>query len=204
MLTVGDTERTHGPGGAGDYDAFLNAWADRLKAFVSGPDGSLGTADDRRVYIRLAHEMNGNWYPWSAVVGGNSAALVSAMWQRACAAIFSPKGSTATVQWIWARNNEHAGSAHAESYYPGDAYVDWVGVDGYNWGVEPELVVVGDAGQVFAPMVRACMRSPPSRWRSPRPPRRRCRHRAGPRGGQVAMDHASCSATRRARPPARG
>jgi beta-mannanase len=66
----------------GEYDAYLNTWADRMKAFISGPDGSLGTADDRRVYIRLAHEMNGDWYPWSAATGSNSTAQYVLMWQR--------------------------------------------------------------------------------------------------------------------------
>ena len=61
----------------GEYDVYLKAWADRMKAFVSGPDGRLGTDDDRRAYIRLAHEMNGNWYPWGAPLGGGSAQTTS-------------------------------------------------------------------------------------------------------------------------------
>lgn len=137
----------------GDYDAFLNAWADRLKAFVSGPDGSLGTADDRRVYIRLAHEMNGNWYPWSPVVGGNSAASYQLMWQHV-RQIFWAKGlGSSAVQWIWAVNHEDADAAHAESYYPGDAYVDWIGIDGYNWGASQTWSSWSTPEQVFAPMV---------------------------------------------------
>jgi hypothetical protein len=137
----------------GDYDAYLNAWADRLKAFVSGPDGSLGTADDRRVYIRLAHEMNGNWYPWGAAVGGNSSASYILMWQRV-RGIFWAKGLDArTVQWIWAVNHEDVGVARAEDYYPGDAYVDWIGIDGYNWGASQSWSSWSTPEQVFAPML---------------------------------------------------
>ncbi|MBP7691742.1 MAG: hypothetical protein KA764_07480 [Anaerolineales bacterium] len=54
---------------------------------------------------------------------------------------------TATnVIWVWNPNGrdwlDGADEAsqpawnHFTSYYPGDAYVDWVGPDGYNWGAE--------------------------------------------------------------------
>lgn len=139
--------------GRGDYDAYLRAWADRMKAFVSGPDGSLGTADDRRVYIRLAHEMNGNWYPWGAAVGGNSAADYVLMWQRV-RGIFWEKGLDArTLQWIWAVNHEDVGMARAEDYYPGPEYVDWIGIDGYNWGASQSWSSWSTPEQVFEPMV---------------------------------------------------
>ena len=75
----------------GDYDAYVSAWAERLKAFISGPDRIFGSADDRRVYIRLAHEMNGNWYPWSAGTGGNTPAHYVETWRRVHA-IFTGKG----------------------------------------------------------------------------------------------------------------
>jgi mannan endo-1,4-beta-mannosidase len=137
----------------GDYDAYVNAWAERMKAFVSGPDGSLGTADDRRAYIRLAHEMNGDWYPWGAAVGGNSAASHVLMWQRV-RGIFWAKGLDArTVQWIWAVNHEDVGAARAEDYYPGDAYVDWIGIDGYNWGASQSWSSWRSPEEVFAPML---------------------------------------------------
>ena len=136
----------------GDYDAYFKAWAVRMKAFVSGPDGSLGTADDRRVYIRLAHEMNGNWYPWGAAVGGNSAASYQLMWQRVRGA-FSTEGLDAhTVQWIWAVNHEDVGSFRAEDYYPGDEYVDWIGIDGYNWGASQSWSSWSAPETVFGPM----------------------------------------------------
>ena len=68
----------------GEYDAYRNAWADRLVAFVGGPDGVLGNADDRPgLCVRMAHEMNGNWYPWS----GNSTEYMR-MWWRARGGVF--------------------------------------------------------------------------------------------------------------------
>jgi mannan endo-1,4-beta-mannosidase len=137
----------------GDHDAYLNAWADRMKVFVSGPDGLLGTGDDRRVYMRLAHEMNGDWYPWGATVGGNSPADHVRMWQRV-RDIFWRKGLDArTVQWIWAVNHEDVGSARAEAYWPGDLYVDWIGVDGYNWGASQSWSSWRTPQEVFGPMI---------------------------------------------------
>ncbi|HWH84343.1 MAG TPA: glycosyl hydrolase [Burkholderiaceae bacterium] len=103
--------------------------------------------------IRLAHEMNGNWYPWSAAIGGNSAQAYVVMWQRVLG-IFWAKGlDSHTVQWIWAVNHEDASPAHAEDYYPGDAYVNWIGVDGYNWGASQSWSSWSRPDQVFAPMV---------------------------------------------------
>ena len=117
-----------------------------MKAFISGPDGTLGTADDRRVYIRLAHEMNGNWHPWSAATGSGSAAHYVLMWQRVRGVFWQGGLNSSGAQWIWAVNHEDVGPVTAESYYPGDADVDWIGIDGDNW----------------------CTRQSWSAWRTPR------------------------------------
>ncbi len=137
----------------GDYDNYVAAWADRMKEFVSGPDGNLGTADDRRVYIRLAHEMNGDWYPWSAAVGGDSTAHYVGMWQRV-RGIFWARGMDAgTVQWIWAVNHEDVGGVPAEAFFPGNEYVDWIGIDGYNWGASQPWSSWRTPEEVFGAMV---------------------------------------------------
>ena len=147
----------------GDYDAYLSTWADGLKAFVSGADGRVGTADDRRAFIRLAHEMNGDWYPWSAGSGGNTPGHYVETWRRA-RAIFAIKGLDArSVQWIWAVNHEDVGSARAEDCYPGDADVDWIAIDGYNWGVSQSWSAWRTPQEVFGAMVARL------RQMSPRP-----------------------------------
>jgi hypothetical protein len=138
----------------GDYDAYLDAWADRMKAFLSGPDGRLGTNDDRRAYIRLAHEMNGNWYPWSAARGGSTPVDYKAMWQHVRKA-FDDRGiGSRTVQWIWAVNHEDVGAFKAESYYPGDAQVDWIGIDAYNWGSSQSWSSWRTPAEIFSPMLQ--------------------------------------------------
>src|SRR5207245_1955691 len=45
--------------------------------------------------------------------------------------IFTAAGAT-NVQWVWCPNAEPDGSLPLEALYPGDAYVDWLGLDGFN------------------------------------------------------------------------
>jgi mannan endo-1,4-beta-mannosidase len=84
--------------------------------------------------VRLGHEMNGNWYPWSAATGGNSPADYVAMWRRVVGIFDSQHLDANHLQWVWCVNADDVGGFTAESFYPGDDYVDWVAIDGYNWG----------------------------------------------------------------------
>lgn len=137
----------------GDYDAYITTWVTRLRAFVSGPNGHLGDDDDRRVYLRLAHEMNGNWYPWSAALGNNSPGDYVRMWLRV-RSIFAQQGLDArTVQWIWAVNHDDFGLWRAEDSYLGPENVDWIGIDGYNWGTSQSWSSWRTPQQVFGTMI---------------------------------------------------
>ena len=118
----------------GEFDTYIDSWGNQLHQFLAGSDGIYGTDDDRRAYIRLAHEANGNWYPWSAQSGVNTPADYIAMWQNVWQRLDALGLDKSHVQWIWSVNNVDVGGFTLESYYPGDAYVDWVGIDGYNWG----------------------------------------------------------------------
>jgi beta-mannanase len=92
--------------------------------------------------IRLDHEMNGIWYPWSETTGagvsinGNSTGDYAAMWQHVHD-IFEQEGANEFVIWVWAPNiinnlpAAKQGLSTLQGLYPGDAYVDWVGVSGY-------------------------------------------------------------------------
>lgn len=133
----------------GAYDGYLQQWVTGLRGFLSGPDNVLHTADDRRAYIRLAHEMNGNWYPWGQVTPGD----YIAMWIRARAAFASQGLDANVVQWVWSVNNVDSGPWLAEYYYPGDAWVDWIAVDGYNWGESKAWSDWQTPDQVLGPMV---------------------------------------------------
>jgi len=132
---------------AGKYDAYLRDWAARLKTWLSGPDrkygapGSPEIADDRRVYLRFAHEMNGWWSAWNATTGNNTPADYVAMWRHVHDILTKDLGLDAShVQWVWCVMNLDSDNTSgqvffpAEQYYPGKDYVDWVSIDGYNWG----------------------------------------------------------------------
>ena len=85
------------------------------------------------IYLRPMHEMNGNWYAWGAGVNGNTPADFIRAWRR-IHDIFAAEGAH-NVAFVWAPNNLDVSSATPlEAFYPGQAYVDVLAADGYNWG----------------------------------------------------------------------
>ena len=105
---------------AGDFTAYETAWARQIKAY------------GQPVVLRFAHEMNGDWYPWSARSNGNTARDYVRAW-RQVRSVFTRENVT-NVTWTWSPNVPSPGTSRMASLYPGDAYVDQVALDGYNWG----------------------------------------------------------------------
>jgi len=128
---------------SGQFDSTINQSAIALATWLKGNDKKWGTADDRRVYISLNWEMNGNWYPWSL----NGTALYISAWRRVNKLFNARIPSSVRVnvsQWVFTVNGQDTyGIAPMEQWYPGNAYVDWLGIDSYNfagaanWGVSP-------------------------------------------------------------------
>jgi hypothetical protein len=85
-----------------------------------------------RVGVRFLHELNAPHYPWSVGVNGNTAAQYVAAWKHVHD-VFEREGA-ANVRWVWSPYVACGGCTAFGKVYPGDAYVDWVGLDGYNWG----------------------------------------------------------------------
>ena len=80
------------------------------------------------VAMTFAHEMNGFWYPWDA--SHVTSTDYVAAWRR-IHDIFRAEGAT-NVIWSWAPNVISGGpGVKLAAWYPGDAYVDWIGIDGY-------------------------------------------------------------------------
>jgi len=80
------------------------------------------------VVISFGHEMNGHWYPWGTDAT-DPADFVRA-WRR-IHDIFQDVGA-ANVIWVWSPNViNYLPDAPLEPFYPGDSYVDWIGVVGY-------------------------------------------------------------------------
>jgi len=101
----------------GTYDAYIDQWA-------------TATRDHGKpIVLRFAAEMNGNWYPWSESVNGNSQGEYVQAW-RHLHDRFEAVGAD-NVIWLWSSNRVDSLSTTLSSYYPGDAYVDWIGMAGY-------------------------------------------------------------------------
>ncbi|MBP6926427.1 MAG: hypothetical protein KBB70_01885 [Candidatus Pacebacteria bacterium] len=124
----GDTGNTNQPGynydsiTSGKWDTSITAFAKAVKTY-GGP-----------VILIPFDEMNGDWYPWSGTNNGNSPAKHNAAYKH-LHNIFAAQGVT-NVKWGWAPNNDswpNVASNDLTLYYPGDAYVDYVGVDGFNF-----------------------------------------------------------------------
>ncbi len=105
----------------GHFDAFFSQWAKEIKQ-VKGV-----------VLLRILHEFNGDWYPWCIVNNDkNPELLIKAF--RHIHDIFN-KQEVTNIKFIWCPNSI---SFPQEKWnfimdaYPGDAYVDFVGLDIYN------------------------------------------------------------------------
>lgn len=79
------------------------------------------------VVIAFAHEMNGNWYPWG--YGHQPASAYVAAW-RHVVRLFRGEGAS-NVTWMWTVNAVNAYSPSLHQWWPGSAWVNWVGIDGY-------------------------------------------------------------------------
>ena len=104
----------------GDFDAYISTWVAGARAYA------------KPMYLRFAHEMNGNWYPWGLGVNGNTPAQYVAVWQKIVTAFRS--GGATNVRFVWSPNVNDLGDKPLTGLYPGDAYVDLTAMDGYNWG----------------------------------------------------------------------
>jgi len=85
----------------------------------------------QKIFLDFAAEMNGD-EAW----GGNNPTLYVAAY-RHIHDIFTAAGAT-NVVWAWCPNVTDTDGSNRTTmdYYPGDSYVDWTGVDGYNWGTK--------------------------------------------------------------------
>jgi hypothetical protein len=83
-------------------------------------------------FLRFDWEMNSNWFPWAEYANGNAPGQFVAAW-RHVHDIFTSVGAT-NVTWVWcpyAHGKPRFGPL--ARYYPGDEYVDWTCLDGFNW-----------------------------------------------------------------------
>lgn len=104
----------------GNLDTYITKWAQDSKTW------------GHPYFLRFAHEMNATNYPWSEKVNGNSPGEYILAWKHV-RDIFTSVGAN-NVTWVWSPNVEYTGTIPLGDLYPGDNYVDWLGMDGYNGG----------------------------------------------------------------------
>ena len=107
----------------GEWDSYIEQWAQSAKEFKYP------------FFLRVGHEMNGNWYPWSGYQNDKDPKKFVAAYKHIYD-IFKEVGADNAI-WIWCPMDTevpHSKWNYYTNYYPGDEYVDWIGLDGYNWG----------------------------------------------------------------------
>jgi len=144
MLTLhpwseGNLEKIMIPGIVrGDYDEYIKRWADSIK--------QLGEP----VFFRFGNEMNGDWDPWCAWFYGKDQDLFIEAWRRIYN-LFHEAGAD-NAYFVW---NPHDRSFpdfnwnNSHLYYPGDEYVDWIGLTGYNNGESYDWDRWRDFGSIY-------------------------------------------------------
>lgn len=101
----------------GAYDSSITAWADAVKAW------------GKPFFLRWDWEMNGGWFGWGAQAQQNPANFVAA-WKHFHDVVASQGANNVT--WVWCPNTLFTGGTPLNQLYPGDNYVDWTCMDGYN------------------------------------------------------------------------
>ncbi|MFC4785113.1 glycoside hydrolase family 26 protein [Nocardioides sp. MAHUQ-72] len=122
---------------SGALDGYVSRWARQIRSY------------GKPVVIRLAHEMNGNWYPWAEGVNGNGPGDFVAAWRHVVGVFKANR--VGNVTWSWAPNVPYDGSTPLSRLYPGDAYVTRVGLDGYNWSTLQPWSTWQSFADVFGP-----------------------------------------------------
>ena len=131
---------------SGSFDHYIRTFATEARAW------------GHPFFLRFDWEMNQSWFPWGQAANGNQAGEFAATW-RHVHDIFTAAGAT-NVTWVWCPYASLNPSVVAlRRLYPGDRYVDWTCLDGYNFGVS------GGAGNpwrsfrsIFGPSYQAITR----------------------------------------------
>ncbi|MCX8055998.1 MAG: glycosyl hydrolase [Ignavibacteria bacterium] len=119
------------------YGAFMQLGFEPDTAFrdvVDGPHLRNWAKEAARsgipIFLRFASEMNGDWVPWFG-----SPTLYKEKW-RLMYNIMKEEAPNVAMVWCpnWRPDIPNDTSRNIMAYYPGDEYVDWVGVNFYMWG----------------------------------------------------------------------
>jgi hypothetical protein len=121
----------------GFHDTYIHQWTRAVAAW------------GHPIYVRPMYEMNGYWTAWSPGVNGNTTDEFVRAW-RHIVDIARDEGA-ANIRWVWAPNID-ADNPRLSTYasvFPGDDYLDWVGIDGFNWGTSRITTAWRDVSTTF-------------------------------------------------------
>ena len=128
----------------GDADDYIRDYAKGIKSY------------GEELWLRPLHEANGDWYDWGVgkAGAGNTDANVAEAF-RHIVNIFREENVT-NVKWVWTTNASNQGSGTTfTGNYPGDDYVDYISIDGYNWGKSQDWSNWQSFKQVFRASYKA-------------------------------------------------
>lgn len=100
---------------AGKFDDYIKAYALKIRSY------------NYPVFIRFGHEADNPAYPWSAT-GENTSEEYKSAW-RQVVSVFAALG-VSNVTWVWTPWAYDT----FDQYYPGDQFVDWIGITCLNYG----------------------------------------------------------------------
>lgn len=128
---------------SGRFDQDLKAWGLEAQVYHS------------ELIVEWGTEMNGEWFAWNAKWNGKAkgAKRFQDAFQRIVTIIREDSGAHNTT-WVFHANDTDEPSKdwnRMENYYPGDAYVDWLGVSVYG---APRYPKKNEACVLFAPRMK--------------------------------------------------
>jgi hypothetical protein len=107
---------------SGKYDTAIKTWAVEAKTF------------GHPFFLRWDWEMNGSWFSWGTTSSNQNTANDYVNSWRHIHDLFTQAGAT-NVTWVWCPNVDSGSTMTSYAQlYPGDSYVDWTCLDGYNKG----------------------------------------------------------------------
>jgi hypothetical protein len=115
----------------GSYDPYIDRIAELINAWK------------KPLIVRFAHEMNIKRYHWGTTLeefGPNSPDIYKQMFQYVVER-FKAK-NVKNIFWAFCPNVDSIPNEPwnaPANFYPGDAYVDIFGMDGYNWNIDAEV-----------------------------------------------------------------
>ena len=104
----------------GTYDHYVNGLIDDILS-----DGN------RQFWVRIMHEMNGDWYNWGTYREGNSPEKFQTAF-RHVVEIFKSRGANVKFQLSYNCDNPHNDSKPFIDWFPGEQYVDMILCSAYN------------------------------------------------------------------------